>query len=152
MEPQSSPGLPPEPDVHLPRTCVYSERQRRSCPKCGARLVQRYASYLVATRNRGVAADNFVLGSDFGWFCPGCPTVVVESPRMRALLSQGMPAWDVAEEFALLGLVDFDAIPADRRHAELGTDDNPVPLVRFRVDRPPPRHQRKKKGGKTRRR
>ena len=114
--------------------------------------MQRYACYLVATRNRGVAADNFVLGSDFGWFCPGCPTVGVESPRMRALLWQGMPAWDVGADFALLGLVDFDAIPADRRHTELGTDENPVPLLRFRVDRPTSRHERKTQGGKKRRR
>jgi len=42
-----------------------------------------------------------------------------------------LPHWNVGSEFALLGIVDLDAIPEDKRDLPLGDDDNPIPLVEF---------------------
>jgi len=34
-------------------------------------------------------------------------------------------------EFAVLGIVDLDAVPEEKAHLSLGDDDNPIPLVAF---------------------
>jgi preprotein translocase subunit SecA len=36
-----------------------------------------------------------------------------------------------AFKFAVGGIIDYDAIPEDKRDEELGTDDNPLPLIPF---------------------
>lgn len=45
-----------------------------------------------------------------------------------ALLSPGR---DTDTEFTVLGLVDLEAVPQEKRHLPLDGDDNPIPLVQF---------------------
>jgi len=35
-------------------------------------------------------------------------------------------------KFAVLGMADYDAIPKDKRDKEIGTEDNPLPLISFK--------------------
>ena len=53
--------------------------------------------------------------------------------------ARALPATvDVGPEFAVLGIVNLDAIPPGKQHLPLGGDDNPIPLVEFtRVTGPP---------------
>ena len=65
-------------DASIPGDNVTKEFEDNPgpCPNCGRRLFQHTHTYLVATRY-GYGAelgDAFILGSDFGWFCPDCPT------------------------------------------------------------------------------
>jgi hypothetical protein len=75
--------------------------------------------------------DAFLISGDFGWYCEDCLTVVINPAEVDEMLSFSRPDWDTGEAFAVLGLVDLDAVPEEKSHLPLGDDDNPVPLVAF---------------------
>lgn len=120
-------------DISRPRECVYQQFKGEPgpCPRCGGPLQQSYQSYVIATRRDTKIADSFMTGSDMGWFCPHCPTVVINPEEVSELLHHGLPRWDIGNRFAILGIVDLDAIPQEKQYLPLGGDDNPIPLVRF---------------------
>jgi len=120
-------------DITIPRECIYQEfeGQPGPCPRCGDPLQQSSQTYLVITQHGEEAADNFMIGGDIGWFCARCPTVVINPEEVNKFLMQPLPHWDIGEEFTLVGIVDLDAIPEEKRHLPLGDDDNPIPLVEF---------------------
>jgi hypothetical protein len=43
------------------------------------------------------------------------------------------PDWGAsgAVQYVVLGAVNLDAVPEDKRHLPIGGDDNPIPLVEF---------------------
>ncbi|MBS1251535.1 MAG: hypothetical protein MAG451_00568 [Anaerolineales bacterium] len=120
-------------DVSEPRECIYKSfaDDPGPCLRCGERLEQSAQPYLVATRRGKRITDSFITGSDFGWFCTNCPTVVIDPDDVDEMLQHPMSGWDVGEEFTVVGLIDLDAIPEDKQHLPLGDDDNPIPLVEF---------------------
>ncbi|MBI4769278.1 MAG: hypothetical protein HY784_02415 [Chloroflexi bacterium] len=71
------------------------------------------------------------MGSDFGWFCDNCPAIVINMAKVSKMLEHRLSHWEVGNEFAVLGIVNLDAIPEDKRDLPLGDDDNPIPLVEF---------------------
>jgi hypothetical protein len=131
-------------DLSFSRECHIKDfrGQPGPCPNCGGPLRQEYASYMITTRCGKRITDSFVMGSDFGWFCPACPTVVIDSRGVESMLQAGTGRWDVGNEWALLGILDYDAVPHDKRHQPLGTDDNPYPLVELTYPEPPRRERR----------
>jgi hypothetical protein len=120
-------------DITIPRECIYQEfgGQPGSCPRCGGPLQQSMQTYLVVTRRGEEIADSFFIGNEMGWFCPRCPTVVINPEDVREFLTHGLPKWDIGTEFVVAGIVDLDAIPEEKLHLPLGHEDNPVPLVEF---------------------
>jgi hypothetical protein len=122
-------------DLSVQRECLYRDfgHDPGPCPRCGGELVQQYASYLIATRNQSKQADSFMIGSDAGWFCRTCPTIVINRQQIGQTLSYGGGRWNVGREFTILGLVNLDAVPPEKRHLPLGEADNPIPLVEFRA-------------------
>jgi hypothetical protein len=120
-------------DITIPRECIYQEfeRQPGPCPRCSGPLQQSRQTYLVATRRGKELTDNFIVGSDMGWFCARCPTVVINPEKVSELLIHPLPRWDIGTGFAVVGIIDLDAIPEDKRNLPLGDDDNPIPLVEF---------------------
>ncbi len=120
-------------DITIPRECIYQEFENEPgpCPRCGAGLQQSRQTYLIATRHGRTMADPFMVGSDFGWFCAACPTVVINPYEVKKLLSYGKPDWDIGPEFGVMGVIDLDAVPPDKANVPLGEDDNPIPLVEF---------------------
>jgi len=120
-------------DIAIPRECIYQQFEGHPgpCPRCGGRLQSHPATYLVATRRGKKSTDSFLVGGDPGWFCARCPTVVINPEEMSGYLLHRLPHWDVSTEFVVLGIVDLDAIPEEKRDLPLGDDDNPIPLVEF---------------------
>lgn len=120
-------------DITIPRECVYQEfeEQPGPCPRCGSPLQQSRQTYLVATRRGKELTDNFIVGSDMGWFCARCPTVVINPEKVSELLMHPLPRWDIGTGFAVVGIIDLDAVPEEKHHLPLGDDDNPIPLVEF---------------------
>ncbi len=120
-------------DITIPRECIYQEfeEQPGPCPRCGGPLQQSRQTYLVDTRRGKELTDSFMIGGDIGWFCTRCPTVVINPEEVTEFLMQPLPHWDVGEEFTIVGIVDLDAIPEEKRDLPLGDDDNPIPLVKF---------------------
>ncbi|MBI3979932.1 MAG: hypothetical protein HY331_17295 [Chloroflexi bacterium] len=134
----------PEVDINQPRECVYRsfEEEPGPCPRCGGPLRQSRQTYMVATRHGRRVADSFMVGSDFGWFCTRCPTVVIDPDDVQAMLQATLPNWDVGEEFAVLGIVDLSAVPNEKKNVPLGDPDNPIPLVEFAHGAGGPSHER----------
>lgn len=120
-------------DITIPRECIYQEfeGQPGPCPRCGDPLQQSSQTYLVVTQRGEEVTDSFMIDGDIGWFCARCPTVVINPEEVNKFFTHPLPHWDIGEEFALVGIVDLDAIPEEKRDLPLGDDDNPIPLVEF---------------------
>lgn len=119
--------------IAIPRECIYRqfEEQPGPCPRCGELLRSHSATYLIAAKRGKETSDSFIIGNDMGWFCAHCPTVVINPKDVSEFLSHGLPKWDTGAEFVVLGILDLDAIPEDKRDLPFGDDDNPLPLVKF---------------------
>lgn len=120
-------------DITVPRECIYQQFKGKPgpCPRCGGPLQQSTQTYMISTRRGKKITDSFVVGSDMGWFCTHCPTVVINSEELSDMLQYGLPHWDIGNEFIVLGIIDLDAIPEEKGHLPLGDDDNPIPLIEF---------------------
>jgi uncharacterized C2H2 Zn-finger protein len=145
-ETESAP-VPEKIDISQPRESILRAFRGHpgSCPRCGAALRQQRETYLVATRRGKRLADSFTMGSDFGWLCPQCPTIVINTTEVEKLLKASGWRFDVGEEYSVLGLVDLDAVPPAKRHLPLGDPGNPLPLVRFSNMQPAPPESKPRK-------
>jgi len=99
-----------------------------TCPECDSPLEAEHHGYVMMVRESGDLRP-FIVGNKDGHFCPACPTVVLDSEEFKRHVS--VVATTRRTEYLVLGLVDFEAIPEDKRDVPLGEDDNPVPLVEF---------------------
>ena len=129
------------PDLEKRREPVYLsfDGDPGPCPRCGSALIRSSHTYVVATHRAGQIRDSLIIGNDMGWFCSSCPVVVIDKQQLDEMVSHSLPHWDVGNEYVVLGIVDLDAVPPDRRDVPLGEDDNPVPLIEFRYESDEPR-------------
>ncbi len=120
-------------DITIPRECIYQqfEDQPGPCPGCGNPLQSSAQTYLVATRRGERITDSFFISGDMGWFCTNCPTVVINPDRVSDMMGTSLPHWDVGSEFAMMGIMNLDAVPPEQRHLPL-SEIEPLPLVPFR--------------------
>ncbi len=120
-------------DITEPRECIYKsfEDHPGPCPRCGGPLQQSHQTYLILTTHGERIMDSFIIGSDFGWFCLHCPTVVIDPADVGEMLQFPLPHWDTGDQFVVAGIVDLDAVPEEKDHLPLGSEDNPIPLVEF---------------------
>lgn len=119
----------------IPRQMYWSNQVENSkiCHRCGTSLEKEYHSYIIIVRIKK-EFEQFVVGTDGGYFCPECPVVVLDRDNFIKLASAGLESAGYDEssvELAVAGIVDMDAIPEDKRDKTLGTEDNPISLVPF---------------------
>ena len=150
-------------DVSIPRRMFWSDKlvNKKKCPLCHSMLENEYQSYAVAVWV-GQEPITFITGNDHGAFCPECPVVVLDKKAFDQTLESlaERPDWRIPgpAEYAVVGIVDTDAIPEDKRHLSPGEDDAPVPIVEFlyEIDMAnrsgAARHQGKRLSGNQRRR
>jgi rubrerythrin len=102
------------------------------CPQCGAHLVQDFGPYMIATRRGSRLTGDFAASGPIGYLCPECPTAVIHIPELSdTLYSAAMkPGWDAGPEFAVMGILDLDAVPPDKSNAPL-EDVIPYAFVPF---------------------
>lgn len=111
----------------------YSVKNRKICPECGAVLKKKYQAYLIALKI-GEEPDPYITGNNGGYFCSNCPVVVLDYDTFSEAVTVAVELHHPdahAFKFAVGGIVDYDAIPEDKRDEEVGTDDNPLPLIPF---------------------
>ena len=115
-------------DASIARYKYWSKKvdQNTKCPKCNTALKKQYASYLVFVNGE---EDSLIIGNDAGSFCQKCPVVVLNADTIVKSLSCAIPKQRF--EFHVAGIINIDAIPEEKKHLLLGTDNNPIPLVRF---------------------
>jgi len=102
------------------------------CPRCGGVLEQANLPYMVVTRTGKRLDDSFLISGDFGWYCQSCPAVVLNQAQLYKMMSFSKPGWKVGQEFSVMGVMNLDAIPENKRHLPLGSPGMPNVLVKFR--------------------
>lgn len=115
----------------LPRRMCWSDEVGgyASCPDCGTRIESEQHTYVMVTRRSG-DMDFHMVGNTAGHFCSECPVVVLdrdEFERFVALASRRTDGLD----YVVMGIVDLDAVPEDKRSLPFDDDTNPVPIVQF---------------------
>jgi hypothetical protein len=150
-------------DASVPRRMFWSDKlvNKKKCPLCHSTLENDYHTYMMVTRSGGETTP-FIVGGDDGAFCPECPVVVLDRKGFERYIEAMVkkPDWGIsgAVQFAVLGIVDIDAIPEDKHHIPVGEDDNPIPLVQFLSETDMPnkgggrQHKGKRLSGNQRRR
>jgi hypothetical protein len=123
-------------DPSVPRKMYWSNKipNKLRCPHCKSKLEKEYQSYLLTTRSQG-EYETFISGNDYGTFCSQCPIVVLDFEGINQIIQQVFDRTDWIKSpklsFAVLGMLDLDAVPEEKRDQSFGTDDNPYPLVSF---------------------
>ena len=115
----------------VPRRMYWSDAVGgcSSCPDCRGILESEHHTYLMVTRRAGDLDANLV-GNTAGYFCANCPVVVLDRDEFErfVLLAAGEVG---GVDYAVVGIVDLDAVPLDKRSCPFDDEANPVPLVEF---------------------
>jgi len=123
-------------DVSIPRKMFWSDKlvNKKKCPLCHSTLENEYHTYMMVTRSGGETTP-FMTGNDSGSFCLECPVVVLDRKGFEQAIEAmaERPDWGISGtvQFTVLGIVNIDAVPEDKRHIPLGDEGNPIPLVEF---------------------
>ena len=100
-----------------------------SCPDCRSALESEHHTYIMATRRAGTF-DAQMVGNTAGHFCDRCPVVVLDRDEFERCVALAVgDAHGV--DYAVMGMVDLDAVPPDKKSLPFDDDTNPVPLVEF---------------------
>jgi hypothetical protein len=118
------------------------------CPECHTRLKNEYHTYMFAIRERS-NIQPFMTGTDGGYFCSKCSTVVLDYEVFEQLALIATHGKDRLK-FAVVGLVDLESIPEDKKGISIGDDENPIPLVEFTNVTSSKAHQKRKSPQKRR--
>lgn len=97
-----------------------------SCPRCNASLEREYHSYMIAIDGED-EREALMIGNNGGLFCPNCPTVVLDLQTVEEPIVDHAQSDDI--RYAVIGIVDLDAVPKEKEYVPLGDDDNPIPLI-----------------------
>jgi hypothetical protein len=138
------------PKLEIQREAIYKEftKEPGPCPKCNGALEQASVPYLVATRTGRRIEDSFIVSGDFGWFCQSCPVLVFNQSELRKMMGFSKPGWKVGQEFSVMGVMNLDAIPENKRHLPISSPGMPNTLVKFRNlegEKPAARQRHRKK-------
>jgi hypothetical protein len=124
-------------DASIPRKMFWSDKlvNKKKCPLCHSTLENEYHHYIMAIRS-GKEITTIGSGNEFGAFCPECPVVVLDRKGFERVIKEIVeesPDWEISGpvSFVVVGIVNMDAVPEDKRHLPLGGDDNPIPIVEF---------------------
>ena len=121
-------------DVSKPRWRYWVKKASEGirCPRCGVALEQKHQAYVVLIKHHN-EIEPTICGTDGGYFCVSCPSIVLDRGKFEQILQLGAEGNRCS--YMIPGLVDMDAIPPEKRHMDLGEDDNPIPLVEFKEPR-----------------
>ncbi|MCO6479687.1 MAG: SEC-C domain-containing protein [Phaeodactylibacter sp.] len=99
------------------------------CPECKGTLTEKACTILLAVRSARDKAE-FLTNLSGSRFCERCPVVVFDSSKVEYAAIAGLKE-ETNFKYTVLGIVDLDAVPEEKRNLELGTDENPLPLIDF---------------------
>jgi hypothetical protein len=120
-------------DLSIRRRRYYSEDcGLSSCPECGLPLIKDGCTVIIAAKS-DTDEGEFMSNMTGSHFCESCPVVVFDSDKVEQAAKLGIRG-DSNLRYLIGGIVNFNAIPQEKRHLEIGIEGNPVPLVHFLPD------------------
>ena len=120
-------------DLSIRRRRFYSvERETMLCPECNSELIDDGCTILLAVKS-DTDEGEFMTNLTGSHFCPNCPVVVFDKEKVEQAVRLGIKG-EKNLQYLIAGIVDLKSIPKEKKHLEIGTDENPVPLVEFLPD------------------
>ena len=120
-------------DLSILRRRYYSDECSLTiCPECGSDLVEENCTILLVTKSES-DEGNFMTNLSGSHFCKKCPVVVFDADIVTQAATLGIRGGQNLK-YTIAGIVDLDSIPDNKKHLEIGIDENPMPLVRFLPD------------------
>jgi len=117
-------------DLSIRRRRYYSEDcGLSSCPECGLPLIEDSCTVIIAAKS-DTDEGEFMSNMTGSHFCESCPVVVFDSDKVEQAARLGIRG-DKNLRYLIGGIVNFNAIPQEKRNLEIGIEGNPVPLVHF---------------------
>ncbi len=142
--------LSPDVDHTIDRHIYFRPIQPgAACPHCRKTLIQEVASYIVITfDDNGQETDRFMIGGDFGHYCPNCPTIVVNPADVKPYLDIARAQFEAGQSFIILGRVALESFTEEEKNTPVGELES-IPLVPFHTNSSPGK-QKKKRHKKSR--
>lgn len=120
-------------DLSIPRRKYYSEVCGLiSCPECGLPLIEDNCTVIIGAKS-DTDEGEFMSNLTGSRFCESCPVVVFDSDKVEQAAKLGIRG-EKNLRYLIGGIVNFNAIPQEKRHREIGIKGNPIPLVNFLPD------------------
>lgn len=120
-------------DLSIPRRRYYSNEYNLTfCPECGSELIDENCTILLCAKSDSGEGE-FVTNLSGSHFCSKCPVVVFDKDKVEQAAMLGIRG-DNNLRYLVGGIIDLDSIPDNKKHLEIGCEENPVPLVRFLPD------------------
>ncbi len=134
-------------NLSIPRRRYYNDKNNLTiCPECGSSMIEEGCTILLTAKSEADEGE-FMTNITGSHFCGNCPVVIFDNQKIAQAAQFGIRSGKNIK-YNILGIVDLDAIPEDKRQMEIGIDENPVPLVNFLpdLDIKPPSVSAKKPG------
>jgi hypothetical protein len=120
-------------DLSIRRRRYYSDEfETGICLECNSELIEEGCTIILAVKS-DTDEGEFMTNLTGSHFCPNCPVVVFDNEKVEQAASLGIKG-DKNLKYLIAGIVDLNSIPNEKRHLEIGIDENPVPLVHFLPD------------------
>jgi hypothetical protein len=120
-------------DLSLERRRYYSDECNLTiCPECDSPLIEKSCTIILAVKS-DTDEGEFMTNLSGSHFCNECPVVVFDSDKVEKAAKLGIKG-DKNLRYLIGGIVDLNSIPKEKRHLEMGIDENPIPLVNFLPD------------------
>ena len=117
-------------DISKPRRRYSSDEFSLAiCPECGSALVEENCPILLFAKS-DTDEGEYITNLSGSHFCKKCPVVVFDTEKLEQAAKIGIRGGRNLR-YAIGGIIDLDSIPDDKKHLEIGCDENPVPLVPF---------------------
>lgn len=117
-------------DLSIHRRRYYSDEcETMLCPECNSELKDEGCTILLAVKS-DTDEGEFMTNLTGSHFCTNCPVVVFYKEKVEQAARLGING-EKNLQYLIAGIVDLNSIPKEKKHLEIGTDENPVPLVDF---------------------
>jgi len=117
-------------DISIPRRKYHSnECGLTSCPECGSELIKKNFPILLFVKSDSDQGE-FMTSLSGSHFCKKCPVAVFDTNKVEKAAMLGIRGGENLK-YNIAGFIDMDSIPENKKHLEIGTDENPMPLIDF---------------------
>jgi SEC-C motif len=120
-------------DLSKPKRKYYNDEYDLAiCPECGSDLVNGSSTILLSVKSDS-DEGSFMTNLSGSHFCNKCPVVVFDKDKVEQAAIVGIKGGNNLK-YMIAGFIDLDSIPDNKKHLEIGSDENPMPLVQFLPD------------------
>lgn len=114
----------------IPRQMYWSDELDESnvCPQCQSPLESEKHTYIVGI-HRNEAIQSYLIENDGGYFCPKCPTIVLNTNTFAQITVDG-DTDDSVQDINVAGLVDTLNMP-EGQDFTLREANHSTPLIEF---------------------